>query len=311
MKHPEKDIKKLTERFLSGKISREEFEHFLEQFSEDDPAVNDMLESHFDEILSEYHGENSNIRQINPWPKWTGLVASVVLILGFGFWLINGQEAASHYITYQTAYGEQSSHILEDSSSITLNAGSKLYYLPFDEQDQRKIAFEGEAYFDIAKDSIKPFLIESQELKIRVVGTAFNVEAYPDEDFYRVSVTEGIVKVGFGGDGVNYQEELTKGQSIIYDKRKGTYKLEKALSALWKEQVLVFHKTPFDQVIRKLERWYGLDLEVVDHSLYQLRLNGRFVDKDIHEMIRAIAYLANKDSVKDKQLIKIKSLPMN
>gem|GEM_PF-1573192 len=310
MQHPEKDIKKLTERFLRGKISREEFEHFLEQLSEDDPAVNDTLESHFDEILADYHKDTSVTRQITPRPKWLGLAASIVLILGFGYWLIDGQESSTQFITYQTGYGEQFSQMLEDSSTITLNAGSELFYLPFDVQAQRKVVFEGEGYFEIAKDSLKPFLIQSKDLIIRVVGTAFNVEAYPDEDFYRVSVTEGVVKVGFGGEQGGFQEELTKGQAILYNKAEGTYTLEKAAPAFWKEQVLAFHKTPFDQVIRKLERWYGLDLEVVDPTLYQLKLNGQFVDKDIHEMIRAIAYLANKDSVKDKQLIKIKPLPM-
>ncbi|AWW28775.1 hypothetical protein DN752_00750 [Echinicola strongylocentroti] len=309
MQQPEKDKAKLTELFLSGQISRDEFEAFLEKFSDDSPEINDTLENHFGEILEDYHRDDSKSRKISLYPSWLAVAASVILVLGFGFWMVRDQ-ISSPYITFQTSYGEQSSYTLEDSSTITLNAGSELSYVPFGKQDERKVSFKGEAYFQIAKDSIKPFLIQSNALNIRVVGTAFNVEAYPDEDFFRVAVSEGTVKVWFGEDEGAFHEYLTKGQSILFDKANGTYHLEEAKPVLWKEQVLVFDNTPFDQVIRKLERWYGLDLEVVDPELKALKLNGQFVNKDIHEMIRAIAYLVNKDTVNNKHLIKINPMPM-
>ncbi|GAB3647165.1 FecR domain-containing protein [Echinicola sediminis] len=310
MQRSDKDMKALTEKFLSGKISREEFENFLEQAANKPPEMDEVLEDHFGKMLSEQEEALGKSRSIKPRPLWLGIAASLVLLIGFSLWLTIGQDEDVQYLSHRTSYGEQSSFTLEDSSRIRLNAGSELSYRAFHQQEARKVAFSGEAFFEIAKNREKPFLIKSGELSIRVVGTAFNVEAYPEEDFFRVSVTEGIVQVGFEGENGKHPSELTAGQSILYRKHTGTYQIEDSPLIGWKDKVLVFEKTPFDQVVRKLERWYGLDLEVVDPALHQLTLNGRFVDKDIHEMIRAIAFLANKDSIAEESLIKISPLPM-
>ncbi|AGA79642.1 FecR domain-containing protein [Echinicola vietnamensis] len=308
MSNTNRDIKALTERYLKGEISRAEFELMLEEFSSESQAVEEVLQDHFEQVMDAYHpAQTTPQHRLAP---WMAVAASLLLLLGIGAGvLFFGAQPSSELVSHQTAYGEQSDYILEDSSHVYLNAGSTLAYEPFKPEKGRVVTFQGEGFFDIFRDVSRPFTIHSGEMDIQVLGTAFNVEAYPEEDFYRVTVTEG--KVAVSSHSIpNLSETLTKGQSIVIQKDSGSYRVEAAAEILWKARILAFDKTPFDQVIRKMERWYGVELEVVDSSLYKLTLNGRFADKDVHEMIRAIAFLANKEHTQNPELIKINPLPM-
>ncbi|QDH80522.1 DUF4974 domain-containing protein [Echinicola soli] len=307
MPNSKRNISGLTERYLKGEISREEFELMLEEFTSGSQEVEEVLQRHFEQVMEQHHPEQKPAKRLIP--SWA-IAASVLLVLGVGTVLLFfTNQNTPQYITYETAYGEQSDFLLEDSSHVYLNAGSTLAFESFGSQNHREVTFSGEAFFDIARDESRPFIIHSGQMDIQVLGTAFNVEAYPEEHIVKVTVTEGKVAVH---DNIHPKLEqiLTAGQSIVFDKKNGNYQMESAQEILWKERILAFERTPFDQVVRKMERWYGVDLEVVDPSLFQLTLNGRFADKDVHEMIRAIAFLANKEHTKNPQLIKINPLPM-
>ncbi|GGF46266.1 FecR domain-containing protein [Echinicola rosea] len=307
MPNSNKNIKGLTERYLRGEISREEFEVMLEEFSSGNQEVEEVLQRHFEQVMEEHHPEQKPNRQLGS--PWWAIAASVLLVLGVVTILILvTHQNAPEYITYDTAYGEQSDFLLEDSSHVYLNAGSTLAFEGFGSQKDREVTLSGEAFFDIARDESRPFIIHSGEMDIRVLGTAFNVEAYPEEDVIKVTVTEGIVAINNSNPDI--EQKLTAGQSIVFNRANGNYEMESAQEILWKERILAFDKTPFDQVIRKMERWYGVDLEVMDSSLHQLTLNGRFANKDVHEMIRAIAFLANKEHTSNPQLIQVNPLPM-
>ena len=96
------------------------------------------------------------------------------------------------------AFGKQSRLVLSDRTEVWLNAGSRLVYPTTFEGDKRKVKLQGEAYFHVCKDKTKPFIVETENSSIKVLGTSFNVKAYPDEKFEETVLVEGSVSLNPG-----------------------------------------------------------------------------------------------------------------
>jgi len=307
------EIIDLVNRYLEGKISKEDLDPFLNGL--DDPkmleAYNAALKGNFEKSLR----KNKNfvitskkepfIRRIGDY--WMQIAATLFLLITFGFsinsYLLNpSDQPPSHYTT---AFGEQKNIFLPDGTEVNLNVASSLKQEAFDNQDRRKVSLNGEAFFQVAKDEAYPFEITTQNVKVLVLGTAFNISSYPEDELITIAVTEGTVKVSLEMGEFNIDENLTVGQRILIDKNGNTYQvMDYDEPVYWKDQILNFQHTEFTQVINSLERWYGVDLEVKDTTLYELKLNGEFKDKTIDEVISAIGFISNKDS-ENKDLIEV------
>ena len=190
-----------------------------------------------------------------------------------------------------TEAGERARVKLGDGTQVMLNAESKLTLPAEFAEGERVVHLQGEAYFEVAPDKERPFVVRAGGTVTRVLGTKFSVGAYPDEDV-QVVVAEGKVAVR--------QEETQEEQEIMLTRRQMA-RLSKANERAlrrevdpgsylaWTKGQLVFRDAPFPEVARKLERWYGLQVKLEGASENVDRLNASFKGEPVAEVLRVIA----------------------
>lgn len=173
---------------------------------------------------------------------------------------------------------------LADGTRVWLNAESSLQYPEtFAGKEQRVVHLKGEAYFEVAKDSLHPFLVKTDVLETRVLGTAFNVRAYSPEDT-QVTLVEGSVKVS---DKHHHELQLKPGEHATVRKGnalKSTQVAEASAYRSWADGQFYFDDTELVEIMRELGRWYNVDIlftnrEIMDDRLhFQAERNGSLAD---------------------------------
>jgi transmembrane sensor len=160
--------------------------------------------------------------------------------------------------------GQKASAVLPDGTSVWLNAGSTLKYPSHFHRRFREVTMTGEVYFDVKKDPRKQFRIHTGDLRVDVYGTSFNIKNHADDLFQEITVTEGTV-------GLHYQNreirQMGAGQQAVLDKSRARLPFrtgQPALVAAWKENELIFDNTPIEEVVKYLERWYGVSISIDD-----------------------------------------------
>lgn len=169
--------------------------------------------------------------------------------------------------TLSTAKGETYQVRLPDGSMVYLNTASNLTYpVSFAKSKDRTVTLSGEAYFEVFKDKMHPFIVKTAKQEVRVLGTHFNLKAYPDEEQTKTTLLEGSVKVtplsAMGRDAEGREVVLMPGQQSSFS-TKGI-KVNEAdpnLETAWKNNKFMFESEPIQNIMKMLERWY--DIEVV------------------------------------------------
>ncbi|RYZ24220.1 MAG: DUF4974 domain-containing protein, partial [Sphingobacteriales bacterium] len=166
---------------------------------------------------------------------------------------------------------------LSDGSTVTVNAGSTLAFPGSFDAGPRKVFLSGEAYFEVAKDPVRPFIVSSGNTDITVLGTKFNVNSY--EGIYEniTTVTEGKVSVASGSTKVVLLPNEAAGvrKTGVIEK----YRLDAAQAVAWKNEEFLFRDAPIDQIMQELERWYDASIvyeaKPTDHFNLQISRNER------------------------------------
>lgn len=161
--------------------------------------------------------------------------------------------------TIQTPIGGQYRINLPDGSLVWLNAASSLRYPITFSSDERKVELTGEAYFEIAKDKSKPFRVVSNQQTVEVLGTHFNINSYEDEDNTKTTLLEGSVKIFAGAN--KETVVLTPGQQSQVKAHSINVKdVEASEAAAWKDGYFVFNAESIPSAMRKIARWYDLEI---------------------------------------------------
>lgn len=160
-----------------------------------------------------------------------------------------------HYNRIETPRGGQYQLNLPDGTKVWLNAASSLKYLAnFSSKKERRVELTGEAYFEVAKDKSHPFIVNSAGQEIKVLGTHFNVNAYSDEHNIRTTLLEGSVKL-------NDDVILVPGEQSVFARGQFMVKTVNVSDAIdWKNGEFVFNKEPLTDILRKVSRWYNIDV---------------------------------------------------
>ncbi|MEO9480251.1 MAG: FecR domain-containing protein [Maribacter dokdonensis] len=191
-------------------------------------------------------------------------------------------------------YGKTISVSLEDGSTIKLNSGSQLSYpSSFSNESTRQVALQGEGYFEIAKNPLKPFIVKTEETYTRVYGTVFNISSYEDDEAIEVVLVEG--SVGVGGQ-LRLQEDnlmmLKPSQKITNsksDKNSLTIQDVDVTSYVsWVEGVMSFEEENMSQIIRKLERRFNVSIINENKTLDERHFTGAFDSEDIESILKVI-----------------------
>lgn len=178
-----------------------------------------------------------------------------------------GTAAEIPEITLSTPRGGQYQVTLPDGTKVWLNAASVLKYPTAFTGSNREVTFEGEAYFEVAENEAKPFIIRSPQQEIEVLGTSFNISNYREDRVSRTVLLEGRVKISAGvqtGNGfrTTATRELRPGYEAVHSA--GTLQVQKAdtmAATAWKTGLFIFNDEPLEEIMHKIARWY--DVEVV------------------------------------------------
>jgi len=209
---------------------------------------------------------------------------------------------ANLFNTLSTPTGGQYNIVLADGTKVYLNAVSSIKYPTQFNGDQRIVELDGEAYFEVAKNKNKPFIVKSGDQDIEVLGTHFNVHAYDNESVVKTTLLEGSVAVSYK----NQKAILKPGQqSNVSDKfTKITIKQVDTEAAIaWKNGRFKFDNADLKTVMRQLERWYGIKVEYRG-DVSDVRFNGgTFMNKNLSEVLKVLELSNIKFKVEGKTII--------
>lgn len=193
-----------------------------------------------------------------------------------------------------TQPGERVRVTLGDGTAIQLGVASTLRYPERFTGERRNVSLEGEAYFEVARDTARPFVITANGTTTRVLGTAFSVMAYPDEPAVRIAVREGRVAVTSSHDTTGHVVSAGQVGRVDTTGRIDLTKPGDLLAELgWIDGRLVFEDESFDAVLRRLERWYAIDGRLADPVLADLRLTATLANEPLPSALDAIAMALN------------------
>lgn len=206
------------------------------------------------------------------------------------------QETKLAYNTIETPKGGQYQINLPDGTKVWLNAASSLKYPTQFLGQERKVELKGEGYFEVAKDKTKPFKVITDKQEIQVLGTHFNVNAYNDEDDIKTTLLEGSVRVQVNQSaGFKVlkpgQQSILKGQEIDVK----SVDIDEAIA--WKNGYFLFNKEEMHSAMRKLSRWYNIDV-VYNGNLDDIYFEGTFSRTNTLEQSLEILELAGSFNFK-------------
>lgn len=214
-------------------------------------------------------------------------------IIGYSLqWMIQNNrqlDSMNQYSTVLIPEGQKSKVVLPDGSTVWLNSGSTLRYKNSFNKDAREVELEGEGYFEVKKDKSRLFRVNTGGINVEVYGTVFNVKNFTDEPNVEVTVKEG--KVGFLKQ-KNKIIELIKNQQLSYGKETNRVRLVENANVevitAWKNDELIFDSTPIEQVMKSLERWYGVRITIEEKMKNKHRYTFRVKTESFREMLELI-----------------------
>lgn len=190
--------------------------------------------------------------------------------------------------SYVTRVAETRKVVLDDGSVVTLGARSSVD-VRFTRSERRMVLNFGEAFFDVAKDASRPFIIDTDEATVRAVGTQFDVRSYARK--VHVSVVEGIVEVSIAGARAATEPSvamrtLVAGQAVsAADGALGEVRSSASPGGAWREGWLMYEDATLDEVVADMNRYYDGTVELADPALAQLRVTASFRSDRIDHMI--------------------------
>lgn len=187
--------------------------------------------------------------------------------------------------TLSTPMGVKSRVVLPDGTEVRLNSGTTLVCPTVFAGEKRVVELDGEAYFDVKRDTLFPFEVRlNGGAKIEVLGTSFNVSCYSNDPRIETTLVSGEVVFQKGDSRLKMKPEETvyfaKGESEARVKREAT-----ELHTAWTEDRLLFRNTPMDEVVRKLERWYGVKIHVADERINKYHITATFEGENLTQVM--------------------------
>jgi len=345
------------ERYFEGKYTAEEEQYILELFQDESRTKilkselsiqwkefqrkSNVPEKDLEHILHKIHYSinlNKDRRERNPvfmLKRWYYRIAAIILLplLAAGgiavFQLIKSDDSNMQkgWATIHSTMGSRVSFNLPDGSTGWLNSGSTLKYdLNF--IDNRLVELEGEAYFDVVHARSHPFYVRTSDIRIKVLGTKFNVKSYPDDKTIETTLLSGLVEietlspVAGGGrklilkpnqkatfrkniEHITIQNEINEPLSPRGIKEIGIFEdIDTTPITSWKDSRLIFINEPFESLLKKMERWYDVDISLKDSAVNSLSYTGVFQDETVEQALKALKvatpnlnYTMNKNKV--------------
>lgn len=299
----------ILKRFFQNRYSRSDYHRLKKLLAAQDPEFEQLMQAHWNEfhpegsrdlteVLTEINrrldkGADRDVagRLLQVWSRVAAVLLLPLLVAATLFYLqlrpYLSQEDV--FVEVSSPAGARTSLNLPDGSLVWLNGNSSIRYPAVFSQKERRVKMAGEAFFKVSSDQEHPFLVEAGTLTVQATGTEFNVQAYPGEGGLSVILKEGKVVVLDPEKSV--LQQMQAGYRYEYDpgKAKGQYLPEDAENySDWINGRLVFENARMEEVVKRMEHWYGVRIEVTDSSLIGLHFKATFINESIEEALKLL-----------------------
>lgn len=284
--------------FSTGE-DNESLKHFIEndwnEFMRNEPdaeaAPGPLLDNIHHQIrINEFKRSKSLIRRISGFYARVAAIILIPLLAGTGILLYRGMVRDAGQPSVASIYAPPGSRVafsLPDGTKGMLNSGSTLEYsLPF--SGKRDVTLSGEAWFEVTHDEKHPFSVDAGNLDLTVLGTAFNVSAYPDENYTEVVLENGSIMVNSD----RYAEGMVMmpSERFVFQNGKASRSLtDPDKHSSWTEGKLVFRSDSMSEVARRIERWYNVNVELIDSELENYSFRATFEDDPLEEVLKFLS----------------------
>lgn len=251
----------------------------------------------------EHKPRKVSLRPLARWMRYAaavlvGLIAGLSVYWGRAVW-----PEAEQWFVVSAERGQRANITLPDGTLVWLNSHTELRYgTSYGEQD-RRVELDGEAYFEVAKDARRRFVVQAGEMEVEALGTCFNVKAYSEDNKLVTTLLQGKVRTRTG----RQEAILQPDQQATYDKRKGELQVshtdEAAYACMWREGELAFSGETLGEIADLFKRLYNVEVEFETENIKSCRFSGVIKNNSLENVIELIsltapiAYRAKGDTI--------------
>ena len=180
---------------------------------------------------------------------------------------------------------------LPDGTKVWLNHGSKLKYPQAFGKESRNVELNGEAYFEVEEDGERPFVVNTRVMEVYATGTSFNVMAYKDDQDVAVSLDEGSVELFKVYQDKEIRQkiyDLRPEEHAVYHKQPNTMEIiegKNDIYTAWRDGKMIFREEPLNQIVKRLERWYNVDIELKNPDLATHEFTATLTDETLRQVL--------------------------
>lgn len=308
-------------KYFTGELSSSESKKFLQEVDSDESLKEDFIryqniysvsqlssladdkaegEESFGKFISSLNRSYGRDK-IRSFMKYAAVVVAVVSSTILATLYLSDRLEEESYNTLYVPAGQRAQLTLQDGTEVWLNAQSTLKYPSRFSKKQRKVEVVGEAFFDVVTDSKRPFIVGTPQVNLEVLGTQFNIYSYSEVDYVETTLIEGSLKVA---DKLNVNNSAIlkpNEQLVIHD---GVFTISHVYNKehlLWKEGVYSFDNERLIDLIKKLEIYYDVTIEIEDPEIFDLKYTGKFRQRDgIDEILEILQIIQPFKIVKDR-----------
>lgn len=227
------------------------------------------------------------------------VIAVVGLSVSIAKYAVDAPVLVPQYVTLEANAGMRGYFTLPDSTQVYLNSGSTITYPVRFDGNERNVLLVGEAYFKVTRNEQQPFVVSTSndQLRVKVYGTEFNVQAFKNESAVYTTLVEGSVALQYkNSTGTFFERRLKPSERAIYSLSKHKVAVQQVnaeVEKAWIDGKLIFKDTPMPEVLRRLALHYNVKFEVADKSIYQHRFTGVFQGRPLSQVLNYITISSN------------------
>lgn len=232
----------------------------------------------------------------------------VALVIAYFMKYSDGQHVSKNpeeviaEMTKVAPFGQKLTFKLSDNTVVVLNSGSEVRFPSSFNGEFRDIKLKGEAFFEVAKNKDQPFRVLTNSIQIKAIGTSFNVRAYENEKLQEVALQTGIVEVKT----TQMSEILAPGEIVVIDNldesfRTSEFNPDETLG--WKDGILFFDQSNLDDFKSKIEKWYGVEVEIKGLADTKTKISGYFKNETLENVLQSLKYTTDINYQIDKDKV--------
>lgn len=301
----------LIAKYLAGETNREEEKELVDWLDLSDQnkkyfqqmkmiwqshkKISISEESALSKIKNQIKSKSGIIKFWNYWQRIAAVLIIPLIVVGIQSFFTKKispeDKIASTIQEVYTPFGAYTSLTLPDSSKVWLNSGSRIKFPQQFKDDKRIVFLEGEAYFEVKSDELRPFIVSTHNFNVKATGTKFNIRAYSEDKSPQVALIKGKVAVTEKSKNNPYSVNLKPYEVLSFnDKKSSVSSVNKDIYKCyaWKDGKLVFRNDPFEEVARRMSIQYNADIELRGEKLKQFSFRATFKNESLEQVLNLL-----------------------